>query len=271
MQEVMHKYAKDKLPISAIVVGLNEGELLPSCLSGIGFCDEILYFDLGSRDSSIEIAKRYGATVIHHKRVSHVELIHSDYINKTKYEWVLITDPDEVIDSELVEEIQTLFKQGLSDKIGAIFVPILFYFKNKALKGTAWGGINKRLLLANNLRFTFSTHVHAGRKLKQGFELLDLELKQKNVIHHYWMQGYSKLLEKHLRYLKAEGSARYDSGYKTSLKQIAIEPFRQFKYSYIRKKGYRDGIAGFALSLFWAWYQTSSLLALLYYSRKFKK
>lgn len=257
-----------KLPITAIVVGLNEGKLLSICLSSIDFCDEILYIDLGSNDDSVAVATSHGANVIFHERVMFVEIIHSKFANQTKHDWILITDPDELVDKSLYEEIYFLFTNGMQESIGAITVPWLFYFKHKHLKGTPWGGINRRVLIVNNKRFLFAPMVHVGRKLQDGFISKDLDFLDRNVVHHFWMQGYFKLLEKHLRYLKVEGSARYYSGQRTSLKQILIEPFRQFKYGYIIKKGYKDGITGILLSLFWAWYQTFSLISLFRYQFK---
>jgi glycosyltransferase involved in cell wall biosynthesis len=257
-----------KLPISAIVVGYNEAHLLDECLSSITFCDEILYFDLNSSDNSIEIATKCHAKVKKHDRVPGCEWIHSSFADKTTNEWVLITDPDEVIDCALVEELKDIFKNGLHPEVGAIIVPCVFYFKQLKLKGTAWGGVNNRVLIANNKRFDFSNHVHVGRNLKKGFRYLELSFTQANVVHHYWMQGYKKLFAKHSRYLKNEGEARYSIGHRTSFKEIAFEPWRQFVFSFITKKGHRDGLTGLFLSLFWAWYQTFALISLYKVQKK---
>jgi hypothetical protein len=80
------------------------------------------------------------------------------------------------------------------------------------------------------------------------------------------MQGYGSLLEKHLRYLKNEGSSRYNNGLRTSLKKIFLEPLTQFRYSYVTCNGYKDGLIGLFLSFFWAWYQTSALISLYHHT-----
>lgn len=258
-----------KLPVSAIIVGFNEGEFLPSCFEGISFCDEILYFDLGSTDNSLEVAANHGVTVIPHERVLSCEWIHAKFADKTKHEWVLITDPDEVIDTSLSNEIAGLFlENSIEGDVGAIMAPWLFYFNKRRLKGTAWGGINRRVLMVNNRRFEFSAQIHVGRKLKEGYRYMDIAMKETNVIHHYWMQGYRKLLEKHLRYLRNEGEARYNSGARTTVKTIFTEPLRALKYSFITKQGYKDGLPGFFLSVFWAWYQTAANIGLYKFQKK---
>jgi hypothetical protein len=63
-------------------------------------------------------------------------------------------------------------------------------------------------------------------------------------------------------YLKNEGLSRYNNGLRTSLKKIFLEPFTQFRYSYVTCNGYKDGLIGLFLSFFWAWYQTSALIHL---------
>jgi len=259
-----------KLPISAIIVGLNEAIHLEKCMPPLAFCDEILYFDLGSTDNSREIAIDYGAIVINHDRVDTCEWIHTKYANTTKHNWILITDPDEVISQELIADIFNLFHGNklVEENIGAVTAPWVFYFKNRKLEGTNWGGINRRILLANNKYFEFSPLVHVGRNVRDDYEIYEIEFNGKNYIHHFWMTSYAKLLEKHARYLRNEGEARYKTGRRATIKEILKEPFKSFKYSFWHRKGYKDGVTGLFLSIFWAWYESSAKLKNYSYQRK---
>lgn len=257
-----------QLPISAIVVGYNEAHLLKKGLPKLAFCDEVLYFDLGSADDSKEVAEKAGATVIPHEKVPGCEWIHAKYAHTTKHDWVLITDPDEVISDELITEISLLFKENDKlEKVGEIFVPIIFHFKNKRLSGTHWGGVGKRTLLIHNKRFEFKALVHVGRKVLPGYSTLDIPYTGKNFVYHYWMSSYRSLFEKHLRYLKNEGEARYKTGRRPTMKQIIAEPFRAFKYSYKSRQGYKDGFTGLFLSIFWAWYECTAQIKNYKYQR----
>ncbi|WP_149242269.1 glycosyltransferase [Dyadobacter sp. 32] len=258
-----------KLNISAIVVGYNESAILKSCLQSISFCNEILYFDLGSVDDSVQIAKELGALVHHHEKVPGCEWIHAKFANSTTYEWVLIIDPDEVVDKDLELEMYRQFENGIGDNIGAIKVPCLFYYKDKRLRGTPWGGLNKRIFLIHNKRFLFTPVVHVGRKLLPGFIYLDINIETQ-CSHHYWMTDFNMLLEKHKRYLKNEGESRFKEGFRTSVLKIVTSPARQFYYSFVTKKGYLDSFLGVGLSIFWAWYQTAASLELFRVQRKTK-
>jgi hypothetical protein len=250
-----------QLPISAIVVGYNEADLLRRSLPKLSFCKEILYFDLGSKDDSRDLADTLGAQVILHEKVDSCEWVHVGYANKTKYEWVLITDPDEILSDELITDIATLFHGDLLDeKVGAVTAPWIFYFKGKQLNGTNWGGIKSRILLVNNKRFEFLGLIHLGRRVLDTYKTYDIPYTGKNYIQHYWMVSYRSFLEKHLRYLRNEGEARYKTGKKTTIKEILKQPYRSFRYSYLASKGYNDGFTGLFLSLFWAWYESSALI-----------
>ncbi|WP_146203207.1 glycosyltransferase family protein [Mucilaginibacter oryzae] len=261
-----------KLPISAIVVGLNEAHLLRESLPKLAFCDELLYFDLGSKDDSIKLATGLGATVIKHDKVDSCEWIHAEYATKTKHEWVLISDPDEMFPDELITEITLLFENGtLNESIGAVWAPWVFYFKNHRLFGTHWGGVSRRIILAHNKRFEFKALVHAGRKLIGGFNEYNIEYTGNNFIAHKWMQSYGKLIEKHRRYLRNEGEARYKTGRRSSAKSVMKEAYRAFKYSYWSRRGYKDGITGLFLSAFWVWYECSAQIENIRYQRKIEK
>lgn len=261
-----------QLPVSAIVVGYNEAHLLKKSLPMLAFCQEILYFDLGSKDDSREVAESMGAQVIIHEKVDSCEWIHAKFANSTKYEWLLITDPDEILSRELIDEISQLFNEpGKLEKIGEITTPWIFYFKNKKLTGTHWGGISRRTLLVHNKRFEFKALIHVGRKVLPGYSTLNIEYTGKNFIHHYWMSGYKKLFEKHLRYLRNEGEARYKTGRRSTIKGIITEPFRAFKYSYKSRQGYKDGLTGLFLSVFWAWYESTAQIKNYTYQRSVEK
>lgn len=260
----------NNLPISAVVVTYNEERYLKKCLESISFCQEIIVIDLGSKDESINISNKYATKVIHHEKVEVVEMVHAKIKEYVSNEWVLIIDPDEMIDISLSKQIINIFESAVlnNPEIGSITVPWWFYFKNKRLKGTIWGGANQKVLIVNLNRFQFSKQVHSGRKLIDGFITHKINLERDNIIHHYWMSSYTKLFEKHKRYIKQEGESRYLEGKRTNKKHIIKIPFIEFKKSYFQLKGYKDGIKGLFLSLFWSWYCLKSEINLFKYQNE---
>ena len=255
---------KGKLPVSAMIVGYNESHFLPACLDSVSFCEEIVYIDLGSTDSSISIAEKYVTSVRKINKVPSGEYAQSEVVKELKNDWVIFIDPDEVIDKTLQQEIQQNFEfYTTQPQLGAVIVSWIFYFKNRKLQGTIWGGVNEKILLVNRNRFLFLPITHHGRKLIEGYTSLSISFKETNCLHHYWMRSYLIFLKKHLRYLKKEGVDQYNMGRRIGLKTLAFTPFKYFWECFYEKKGFKDGLLGFNLSIFWAWYQSLIVLKIL--------
>ncbi len=255
----------DKFPVSVMIVGYNEEKLLPACFQSVSFCNDIHYTDLGSNDSSIKIAEQFANHIYHRKPVPSCEMIQTEVVHYTKNDWVIFIDPDEVVDETLANDVlKKLEEIKDNNAIGAIKVPWQFYFKKTKLKGTVWGGRNQKFFLVNKHRFSFDPVVHYGRKLKPGFIATDIQLNKNetNVLHHYWMNSWKVFIRKHKRYLINEGIDRYNLGVRTTLKGVLLAPYYEFKKSFWTLKGYKDGLLGFFLSVFWACYQTSAFYSL---------
>lgn len=94
-------------PISAIVITLNEEELLPRCLSALTWADEVLVVDSFSQDLTVELARSAGARVIQHA--------FQDYARQrnfaqaqAQHDWVLFIDADEVVSPTLRDNLVAL-------------------------------------------------------------------------------------------------------------------------------------------------------------------
>lgn len=253
----------NRLPISAMVVGYNEEKFLQQCLKSIGFCDELIYTDLGSTDASLDVAKNAGAKIYHREKVPSGEYIQSEIVDYTKHDWIIFIDPDEYVDESLQMQIISEFKViSANPLIGAVKVPWQFYFKRHRLNGTVWGGYNEKYLLVNKKRFEFLPITHYGRKLMSGFISHNIKLNRgaTNILHHYWMNSYKIFIRKHMRYLKNEGKDNYHNGVRVSIKKLIRTPFTEFYQSFVIQRGYKDKFIGFFLSIFWAFYKTNIYL-----------
>lgn len=169
----------EKLPISVLIASCNDGPLLEDCLKSLWFCDEILLVDLESTDSSLEIAKAYNTSIHQHKKVELVEFLFPEFIPKLKNDWVMLIDPDERIDPELETDIRDFFKDIPVD-CGRINVPIVYYYKNKALRGTVWGGNKSGRLLIKQSACHIGNNVHTAIQLKEGF--ITYKIKEKSTM-----------------------------------------------------------------------------------------
>jgi len=254
-----------------MVVGYNEAKFLEACLSSLWFCEEILYIDLNSTDSSIEIASKYADQIFVRPLAPSGEYIQAQVVQFTKNEWVIFIDPDEKIDISLANQLISNFSNWQNNALlGGVYVPWQFYFKKYKLKGTRWGWNSNKIMLVNKFRFDFKPRTHYGRSLRPSFHEDYISFDGlSNVLHHYWMDSWSIFIGKHMRYLRNEGVDRYNQGkISRGFLNLIITPFKEFAISFFFMRGYRDGLIGFCLSCFWAFYETYAETALFIISKK---
>ena len=201
-----------------------------------------------------EIGERLGATVVNYHKVPVVEVARNYIHDKVKHDWILFVDPDEVIQPALIEDIKTRFGTPIDDQTCRFELPWQFYFGKKFLKGTFWGGTHRyKGSLVHRERVLFSDNVHRDLIPKEGYDSERIDRQGDNYIQHNWMTSYRQLVRKHKRYLKREGESLYNAGVRYSWKQHITAGWNSFRRSFFRNRGYKDGLTGFALSVFWGW------------------
>jgi glycosyltransferase involved in cell wall biosynthesis len=255
------------VPVTAVVVSRNDAADLRECLPPLLRCDELTVVDLASTDDSRAVAAALGATVTEHELVPVVEHVYPEAVAAARNDWVLTTDPDERIPEALLDELARLVP-ALADDVGLVYAPLHYYFGERRLRGTIWGGLNRRRLLVHRRRAVIQPNVHAGIRLLPGYRRHEIAATPQNVVRHYWVGGWRDLLAKHRRYLGVEGESRYRNGEVTRWRDVLLAPWRGFVESFVVRRGYADGLLGFALSVFWGWYRTRALLALRIHQRR---
>lgn len=243
-----------KLPISAVVVSKNEAYILERCLKALQFCQEVILIDLKSTDNCLAIGKKYATKTFVRASAPYVEKQQHWISTKTCFDWILYIDPDEILDKSLAEQLSKIFKNGIEKNICQIFLPWQFYFKKKKLIGTTWGGNNSKGILIHKNRIIIQDKSQKKFKYIEGFTTKNIKRIDSNVIHHYWMINYKTLLEKHNRYIRIEAKDEFEKGLRYSFKTQIFKAYWALKHSLITKQGYKDGMTGIFLSLFYMWY-----------------
>jgi glycosyltransferase involved in cell wall biosynthesis len=254
--------APSKVPVSAVVAGHDEADELARCLPTLRFCDEVVVIDLESTDDTVAVAERCGARVVRHDLVPIAEYARVDVVPQLRHDWLLFTDPDEEIPGALAAEVARLLAT-VDDDVALVWAPIQFYFGRRPLRGTVWGGANRRRFLVRRDGVELSGMVFGGTHLKPGFRAIELPFSDETAIRHHWVSGYRDWIGKHRRYLELQPADRERAGHVTGFRAVGTMPWRSFYDSLVARRGYRDGLTGVALSSLWAWFTTASELALL--------
>jgi glycosyltransferase involved in cell wall biosynthesis len=250
------------ISLTAFVSSRNEAQLLPRCLDSISFCDEIIVIDIESDDDTAAVATAHGARVIRHSWVPIAEQARLELVGEARHEWLLFLDPDEVFPPALADQLAELVP-SLPEDVAIVDCPWQFYFRDKRLRGTMWGGTTRKRTLARRGAAELRPTVHSGTGLMPGYRIESVPFTGDNAIAHYWATGYRSLIEKHWRYLKLEGRDRRSHGVVTGYKDIVRTPLPAFWESFVQRHGYRDGVVGLLLSALWATYSTGAKISLL--------
>ena len=243
--------------ISASIVCLNEAEKLERCLKSLtGFADEIVVVDLGSKDGSQNISESFGAVVFRHKFVPYVEMVRNFAISKTKGEWILILDPDEILISNLKEKLKEIVKEN---KFDAVNIPRKNIFFGRFIRHTNWWpDYHIRFFKKGQVRWDERIHTYP----RTGGQILTLEAKEELAIVHYGYSDINQFIDRQNRYSTIEAQNLYKSGERFSWAKFFWWPVREFLVRFIKHQGYLDGFYGFALTFLMMVYQLEVMIKL---------
>ncbi len=225
--------------ISVTLVVKNGEKYLSECLSALEAFDEIILLDNGSEDRTRKIAARYqNVKIVEHEFIGFGPL-KNHAAGQASNEWILSIDCDEILSPELLSEIKGL---DLDDNCIYRFAR-KSHFNGKWIKGCGWYP-DKILRLYNKKKTAFNDNlVHESVMVKPGMQAKDL---RENLIH-YPYDGTGELLSK-AQFYATLYARQYKGKKKSSPMKAIIRGKTAFLKSYILRKGFLDGYAGFLIS-----------------------
>lgn len=227
--------------ISVTILTKNNEKYLDKVLQALQAFEEVLVYDNGSTDNTLEIAGKYPNVTIVKGPFLGFGKTHNQASSLAKGEWILSIDSDEVITPELSREIAKL---ELKNDQCVYSFPRHNYYNGKLIKGCGWYPDRQyRLYNRNTTSFT-DAEVHE-QVIVSGMDRVALQ----HPIIHYSYASVSEFLTKMQHY--SELFAKQNSGKKSStpLKAFSHGLFAFIK-SYFIKKGFLDGYEGFLISAY---------------------
>jgi len=243
---------KSRQTLSVVLATFNEEKNLSLCLESVkDLADEIIVVDGASRDKTVEIAKKFGATV---KITTNKPIFHINKqmaIDIATKDWILQLDADERVSPELKKEILSTLNSKLSTFNG-YWIPRKNWFLGKFLmKGGQYPDYTLRLYKRGKGRLPQKdVHEQAEVEGEVGYlrqALLHYPYKNFLVYLDKWNK-YNDLLASQIKERVCNKNfvvkALYGIGY------VLIKPIYWFLSTYIRHKGFMDLGPGFIFSLF---------------------
>lgn len=222
-----------RVPLTIAIPVLNEADRLPEALRALSWADEVIVVDGGSTDSSVQIARDAGATVLEVHGPT-IAAQRNAGIAAARNPWVFALDVDERIPDALRSEIAAVLH---APKHTAYRVRFRNFYLGAELRHGLWGRDWHVRLFRRDLRFV-EQQVH--EKLEHVSEVGSLvacvEHTPYRDLHHH--------LTKMLQYARWGAQDLYAQGRRARVWDVTLVPAWRFVREYFIFSGWRDGQRG---------------------------
>lgn len=235
-----------KKTLSVVIAVYNEEENLRKCLESVkDLAWEIVIVDGGSTDKTLDVAKKFGSRIIRTKNLQNFHINKNKAIDAASGDWILQLDADEIVTSQLKEEIQ---KAVEDQQYNGYWIPRKNFFLSRFLtKGGQYPDYTLRLYRKGKGRLP-GKDVHEQAIVEGKVDYL------KNDLLHMRDKNFAIYITRFKRYTDLLATQLKDKNLKVDLPSFVnymfFKPIFWFIKAYVRHRGYVDGSAGFVFALF---------------------
>jgi glycosyltransferase involved in cell wall biosynthesis len=230
--------------LGVAIITKNAAARLAECLQAVAFADEIVVMDGGSTDATVEIARAHGARV----------LIDTDWpgfgrqknraLDALATTWVLSIDADEIVTPELAASIASVLAAPGADVADVYALDRLSAFCGHWVRHSGWyPDWIPRLFRRGAARFSDDL-VHE----RLVFDARVGRLTGKLLHHSY--EDFDTVLRKLDAYSTAAAQQRFAAGQRGSYGKAVMRGAWAFVRTYVLRRGFLDGRAGFMIAVF---------------------
>ena len=229
--------------LSVSVIAKNEEKSLKRCLESLnGIADEIIVVHNDCTDSTVQVAKSFGAKCFEHRWRGHVEQ-KNIALEKCNNNWILCLDADEALSDQLrVSILQFLKDDKLTDNYDAVKFNRCSFFMGKWIRYGDWYPDTKvRLIKKSKATWGgINPHDKLIAKGRQRIFKLDGDLE------HYSFSGIRDLTQKSIRY--SDIFVNHNAGKTFSPRVAILRALWRFFRCYLLRLGFLDGSVGFIIA-----------------------
>ena len=242
------------MKLTVTVITRNEAANIEGALESVRWADEIVVVDSHSADETVALAQKYNARIVIHdwagysaQRNYAAEIASND--------WILALDADERVPTELAVEIQRIMREGSVH--GGYRMPRISYYLGRWIRGTDWyPDYQLRLYDRRVGRFN-------GKRVHESVELTYGRPGQlQHDLQHYPYRDISDHVTSIDHYTTLAAEEWFAEGRRTNAIEFAVHPPVAFLRNYVARRGFRDGAAGFLISILNSYYVFLKVLKL---------
>lgn len=232
--------------ISAFLITYNEERKIGRTLDSLRWTDEQCVVDSDSSDHTVEICRSKGAYVSH-RLFDNFAQQKNFALSLAIHEWVLSIDADEIVTSELANEIRQ--KVTSESPVCGYRIKRRNYFLRKPLKFAGQGN-DYPLRLFRKAKGKFVGIIHETVSVDGPIGTLN------GLLEHYGTETLTEYLGKLKLYTSLEAERMSTEGRTPSVPKAFILPILKWFRNYIFLGGFLDGRSGFlyhSLSCYYDW------------------
>jgi glycosyltransferase involved in cell wall biosynthesis len=236
-------------PVSALIICMNEADMIAQCLDSIEFCAEIIIVDSGSTDGTLECIGEYIA------KGYPIRLLHNDWpgfprqrqfaLDHATQPWCLCIEADERVDDELRQSIIIAVTQPTNDAIDGWYIR-----RRDWLKGY---GYAHRWVLHNRLLRLFrrdKATMDITLRVHESFEVPgETRTIGSGMLLHRREMSVEEDLARANSYSSLKVATLVEKGKKPGLTRLLLSPFGNFLKFYLLKRYFLCGRYGFVYSM----------------------
>jgi len=227
--------------VAAIVVCFNEEERIEDCLKSLRWCDEIVVVDSYSTDRTPEICRKYTSRFIQRAWSGYREQKAFAHSQATK-NWVLLVDSDERVTPELQREIIERLAKDDGEYAGYAIPRLVHYLGRWWRRGGWYPDYDVRLFRRD--RATWGG-IDPHEKI-----IVDGKVRRlQNPLHHFSYRSIDDHINRINRFTTISSAELSKAGGRWRLSDALLRPAARFFRSYIIKRGFMEGFAGFYVAL----------------------
>lgn len=239
--------------LSVAIIALDEEDDLPGCLASIGFADEIVLVDSGSRDATASIAEKAGARVFERpfEGFSSQKQFACD---STTCDWILVLDADERAGPGFAEAFSAALSSGPAT---AYRIERRTSYMGRVLRFGPWSSDHPlRLFRRGSANFGSET-VHESLRADSSPPVL-----KGAWIEHRPYRDVREHMEKMTLYASLWAVQERARGRRATVLDILFRPQWRFFRGAVIQLGLLDGVPGLAASMSSAVYAYWKYMAL---------
>jgi glycosyltransferase involved in cell wall biosynthesis len=231
--------------LTAIVLTRNEERHLPDCLASLDWAPEVIIFDSGSTDRTLDIARAAGGRVIQREFDSYAGQ-RDAALRAAQTEWVLFVDADERVTPELAQAIRDVLPRPEA----GWWIPRHNYIFGRLTRRAGWYPDYQLRLMRRALAHYDPAHpVHELVLLDGPAGHLDAPLIHLNY------ETVPEFIAKQTYYAGYDAKRLAAEGVRAKPHHFLSQPARQFWWRFVTLAGWREGLHGLRLSLLMGWFE----------------